>query len=128
MQSFEHIKQKLKSLKLELHALSIAYTDKRTPLAAKLMIGLTVGYFLSPIDLVPDFIPVLGVLDDLLLVPMLIMFSIKLIPVEVMADSRKQASFSTFKFDKTNWIFAFIIILIWIICLLGLINIFLVKR
>jgi uncharacterized membrane protein YkvA (DUF1232 family) len=128
MQSFEHIKQKLKSLKSELHALSIAYTDKRTPLVAKLMIGLTVGYFLSPIDLVPDFIPVLGILDDLLLVPMLIMFSIKLIPTEVMLDSRHTASASSANFTKNNWFFAIFIILIWILCLVGLINIFLFKR
>ncbi|HSM62649.1 MAG TPA: YkvA family protein, partial [Gillisia sp.] len=65
----QKLKEKVKHLKSEIQVLSIAYSDKRTPWTAKLLIGLTVGYLLSPIDLVPDFIPVLGILDDLILVP-----------------------------------------------------------
>lgn len=71
------LKQKVRKLKAEIQVLIFAYSDRRTPFIAKLVIGLTVGYLLSPIDLVPDFIPVLGLLDDLIIVPLLITLSIR---------------------------------------------------
>jgi len=86
----DRLKEKVSALKRELSVLRIAYKDKRTPFLAKLMLWLTVGYLLSPIDLIPDFIPVLGLLDDLVIVPLLIKVSIRLIPVEVIEDARKQ--------------------------------------
>lgn len=69
--------------------LIIAYADKRTPLTAKILIGLTIGYLLSPIDLIPDFIPIIGFLDDLIIVPLLISLSIKLIPIKVLTEARE---------------------------------------
>ena len=93
----------------------LAYRDKRTPFAAKLLIGLTVGYLMSPIDLIPDFIPVLGLLDDLLIVPALITFSIKLIPEEVIRDARLRAVSDPAMQKRNNWIFAILIILVWIV-------------
>ena len=66
------LKQRARQLKSEANVLMIAYKDKRTPSSAKILIGLTVGYLLCPIDLIPDFIPVLGLLDDLIIVPALI--------------------------------------------------------
>ena len=92
----------------------IAYSDKRTPLIAKLLIGLTVGYLLSPIDLIPDFIPVLGILDDLIIVPILISISIKLIPEIVLSDAKKELNTHPEKIKKDNWFFALLIILFWI--------------
>lgn len=111
----QKLKEKVKHLKSEIQVLSIAYSDKRTPWTAKLLIGLTVGYLLSPIDLVPDFIPVLGILDDLILVPLLITISIKLIPDIVLEDARKMALENPKRMKKNNWIVAFFILLIWLI-------------
>ena len=111
------LKQKAKQLKSETQVLMIAYKDKGTPLLAKMLIGLTVAYLLSPIDLIPDFIPVLGLLDDLIIVPALIALSIKLIPERVLNDSREKLKSNPQRYKKNNWLFAIIIILIWILAL-----------
>lgn len=93
--------------------LVLAYRDKRTPFLAKLLIGITIGYLLSPVDLIPDFIPVLGLLDDLIIVPALILLSIKLIPAIVLNEAREIARSNPRQLKKTNWVFAIIIIIIW---------------
>ena len=111
------LKQKAKQLKSEAHVLMIAYGDKRTPLFAKILIGVTVGYLLSPIDLIPDFIPVLGVLDDLIIVPALIALSIRLIPSNVLINAREQVKNNPQRYKQNNWLFAIIIIIIWIAAL-----------
>lgn len=72
-------------------ALWLAARDTRVPLAAKLLAGLVAAYALSPIDLIPDFIPVLGYLDDLLIVPAGIWLAVRLIPADVFADLRRRA-------------------------------------
>lgn len=109
------LKEKVKHLKKETGVLLIAYQDIRTPILAKILIGVTVGYLLSPIDLIPDFIPVLGILDDLILVPLLISVSIKMVPQEVLKDSRTYANNNTQALAKTNYIFATVIIMVWIL-------------
>ena len=114
MQFLTKLKQKAKQLKSEAMVLMIAYKDKRTPIAAKILIGITVGYLLSPVDLVPDFIPVLGLLDDIIIVPLLITASIKLIPEIVLSDARIAIQASPKKYEKNNWIFGCIIIAIWV--------------
>ena len=91
MEIIANLKRKAKLLKAEIQVLALAYSDKRTPFLAKLVIGLTVGYLLSPIDLIPDFIPILGLLDDLIIVPLLILLSIRLIPASVLQDARERA-------------------------------------
>jgi uncharacterized membrane protein YkvA (DUF1232 family) len=78
-------------LKSETYAVYLAYRDPRTPWYAKVLAALVVSYALSPIDLIPDFIPVLGYLDDLLIVPAGLALAVKLIPGEVMADCRARA-------------------------------------
>ena len=103
MKILTKIKAKVKILKSQIYILRIAYSDKRTPLIAKLLIGLTVGYLLSPIDLIPDFIPVLGILDDLIIVPILISISIKLIPEIVLSDAKKELNTHPEKIKKDNW-------------------------
>lgn len=110
----QNLKDKVKILKSEIQVLSIAYSDSRTPWTAKLLIGLTVGYLLSPIDLIPDFIPVLGILDDLIIVPLLITASIKLIPKIVIHEARKEANKNPKRMKKKNWLVAFFILLIWL--------------
>lgn len=114
MNFFSNLKKKVKKLKEEIQVLILAYADVRTPFSAKLVIGLTVSYLLSPIDLIPDFIPVLGFLDDLIIVPLLIMLSIKLIPDIVLKDARQKALDSPETLKKNNWIFALLIIAFWL--------------
>lgn len=83
---------RLRALKRETRAVTIAARDPRTPWPAKVLSALVVAYALSPIDLIPDFIPVLGYLDDLILVPLGIWLVLRLIPDEVMADARRKAA------------------------------------
>ena len=119
MQWLQKLKIKAKELKREAKVLIIAYKDDRTPFAAKILIAVTVGYLLSPIDLIPDFIPVLGILDDIIIVPALIYLSIKLLPADVVADARLKAMADTGGLKKNNWIFAAIIIFLWIAAIYG---------
>jgi len=80
-----------KSLKRDVVALYLAGQDARTPWLAKAVAAAVVAYALSPIDLIPDFIPIIGYLDDLLLVPLGIMLAVRLIPRELMAEFREAA-------------------------------------
>ena len=84
-------KARARALKAETYALYIAYRDPRTPWYARLAAGLVAAYAFSPLDLIPDFTPVLGYLDDLLLVPLGVALALRLIPAEVMADARQHA-------------------------------------
>lgn len=86
------LKRLTKHLKLEVLPLYYAYRDPRVPWYAKLLIVIEVGYALSPIDLISDFIPVLGYLDDLVIVPLGLAMVIKMIPGQVMEEARQKAS------------------------------------
>lgn len=112
MESWKH---KAKRLKADVFALYFAYRDSRVPWFAKLFIILVMGYAFSPIDLIPDFIPVLGYLDDLVLLPLGVALAIKMIPKVVMDEARLKAE----SMDKKpqNWLAALIIVIIWIIAL-----------
>ncbi len=119
MKLIAQLKNKVKQLKKQIYILKIAYIDARTPFFAKLLIGLTVGYLLSPIDLIPDFIPILGVIDDLILVPILIFMSIKTIPTEVLIDAEKSIDLTQPELlEKNNWFIAFLIVSIWVSALI----------
>ena len=85
------LKQRARHLKAETFALYLAARDPRTPWYAKLLVAGIVAYALSPIDLIPDFVPVLGYLDDLILIPAGIALAIKLVPEPVLAECRTQA-------------------------------------
>lgn len=87
----EKLKQKAQELKAEVYTLYLACRDPRTPWYAKGFAALVVAYALSPIDLIPDFIPVLGYLDDLILVPAGIWLAIRMVPAEVIQESRVKA-------------------------------------
>jgi uncharacterized membrane protein YkvA (DUF1232 family) len=108
-----NLKEQAGKLKAQARVLVIAYGDKRTPVLAKLLIGLTVAYLLSPIDLIPDFIPVLGIMDDLILVPILIRWSLRLIPAQVLEDAERYAASNPAGIKKRNWAFAAVIVLVW---------------
>ncbi|TFG81490.1 MAG: DUF1232 domain-containing protein, partial [Spirochaetales bacterium] len=84
-------KDKAERVKREAITLYFALSDPRTPWYAKVIVALTVGYALSPIDIIPDFIPVLGYVDDLLIVPAGISLALRLTPPEVLAASREKA-------------------------------------
>ena len=114
---FNKLKRKVRQIKSEAAVLIVAYADQRTPLIAKIIIGFTIGYLLSPIDLIPDFIPVAGILDDLIIVPLLFFLSIRLIPGIVLAEARQYIKDNPQKLKRNNWIFAAGIILIWLLLL-----------
>lgn len=80
-----------RDIKRDVVALWLAARDPRVPVAAKIVSGIVAAYALSPIDLIPDFIPVIGYLDDVILVPLGILLAIRLIPARVMAQLREQA-------------------------------------
>ena len=108
------LKQRARALKAESLALLLAARDPRTPWVAKLLIVLVVAYALSPIDLVPDFIPVLGYLDDLVLVPLGVMLAIRLVPPEVLADCRGRAGEMVGRAKRIGWIAAAVISAFWL--------------
>ena len=111
---------KLKNLKKEVASLYLASKRKDVPWYAKLIIILVVGYALSPIDLIPDFIPVLAYLDDLIIVPIGVAFAIRLIPENVMKECREQSE-NIFKTGTPkNWIAGGIIIFIWIVIVISI--------
>ena len=89
---FDRLKSWAAGLKRDVVALWIAARDPRVPLAAKLIAGAVAAYALSPIDLIPDFIPIIGYLDDLLLVPLGMWAALRLVPPDLLAEFRAQAS------------------------------------
>ncbi len=115
MSFYNTLKQQARKLKAEGAALYHAYRDRRTPWTAKLLIAFTLAYLLSPVDLVPDFIPVLGQLDDLLILPLLIALSIRLIPAQVMDEARTKAAVSGGMGKRTNWVFGVLVVALWIL-------------
>ena len=106
------LKERARSLQRDTVAVWFAAKDKRTPWYARALAVLVTAYALSPVDLVPDFIPVLGYLDDLVLIPAGIALTLKLIPAEVMADARLKAEASLAK--PATWWMTALIILVWI--------------
>ena len=106
------LKDKARALKRETTALWFALRDPRTPWAARVVGALVVAYALSPIDLIPDFIPVLGLLDDLILLPLGIALCMRLIPADVFEDARRRAIDAELR--SVNQIAAAVIVLIWI--------------
>ena len=107
------LKEKAKQLKIDIPAVFLALKDKKTPWYAKLFAALTVAYALSPIDLIPDFIPVLGYLDDLILLPLLVALTVKFIPRDVFAAYRQQAEGMWQNGKPEKWYYAVPIILVW---------------
>jgi len=88
----ETAKSRARDIKLDIVALWFAARDPRVPWSAKLVAGMVAAYALSPIDLIPDFIPVIGYLDDVILVPLGVLAVVRMIPPEVMAEHRKTAA------------------------------------
>lgn len=109
------LKERAKRLKSDIPAVFIALKDKNTPIIAKIMAALTVAYALSPVDLIPDFIPLLGYLDDVIILPAMVALTIKLIPAEIWEHSRVKAEDMWQDGKPKKWYFALPIVLIWVL-------------
>lgn len=114
-----NLKENAKTIKKMIPAIWIAMKRKETPFLAKAMALLTLGYALSPIDLIPDFIPVIGYLDDLILLPLMIILTVKLIPKEILEECMNESEGMWDRLPKMNW-FVIVIVLFWV-CLIYLI-------
>lgn len=108
----DQLKQWAKQIKRDVYAVWFAARDPETPFLAKLVALLVVAYAISPIDLIPDFIPVLGYLDDLILVPLGILLVLRLVPTEVMQRCRLQADAISQK--PSSYIAALVFIILWL--------------
>lgn len=104
-----------RQLKLETYALYLAYRDPRVPWYARLFAACVVAYAFSPIDLIPDPIPVLGYLDDLILIPLGVALALKMIPPSVLAECRERARRAMAEGKPTNWVAAGVIIALWLL-------------
>jgi uncharacterized membrane protein YkvA (DUF1232 family) len=109
---FTRLKKWANIAKRDVVALWIAARDPRTPRSAKLVAGVTAAYALSPIDLIPDFIPVVGYLDDLVLVPLGIWLAVRMVPVALMVEFRAQAE--DLERQPSSRVAAAVIILFWV--------------
>lgn len=113
--NIESWKRRAKQLKSEMYALYLAYKDPRVPWYARLFAACVVGYAFSPIDLIPDPIPILGYLDDLILVPLGVALAVKMIPRDVLDKCREKAQLAMSEGKPVNWVAAGFIIALWIL-------------
>jgi uncharacterized membrane protein YkvA (DUF1232 family) len=118
---FEDIKSRARLLKDEAITVYLAARDPRTPWYAKAVIICTVAYAFSPIDLIPDFIPILGHLDDVILVPAGIALAIRLIPAEVLEEAREKVAGSGVE-RSVGYVGMGIIVILWIVILVSLVR------
>ena len=109
------LKQRAKQLKTDIPAVFIALKRKETQFIAKILAIITVMYALSPVDFIPDFIPVIGLLDDVILLPGLVAVIIKLIPPEIFAECRKEAEGLWADGKPKKWYYALPIVLVWVV-------------
>lgn len=121
-----NLKERADRLKTDIPAVFLCLKRKDTPLIPKIIAGITMIYALSPIDLIPDFIPVLGYLDDLILLPALIALTIRLIPKDTFACCRRQAQGMWADGKPKKWYYGVPILLIWLLIFWLLIKAFLI--
>ncbi len=108
------LRQRASALKAETYALYLACRDPRTPWVARLMAAIVVAYALSPLDLIPDVIPIFGYLDDIVLVPLGIALVIRLLPSVVLQEARAQAALHPMRLSK-DWRSGGVIMLAWLV-------------
>ena len=114
---WQRCRRRAEGLRTDTYALYLACRDPRTPWYARLLVAGVVAYAISPIDLVPDFIPVLGLLDDIIIVPLGAALAFRLVPREVMADCREKARRATGAAAprRTRWLAGAIVAAIWLL-------------
>ena len=111
------MRQWARRIKRDTYALYLAVRNPRTPWYAKLFAACVVAYAFSPIDLIPDFIPILGYVDDVIIVPLGIMLALKMIPVAVMAECRALADASLPSSKPRSYVAAVAIVAVWLLTL-----------
>jgi len=111
------VKAQVQDMKCSVLALYLARRDPRIPFKSKILIAIAVGYLLSPIDIIPDFIPVIGQLDDLLIVPVLVGWAIKSIPSKILDEYKEKAKVEFKEGTPKSYRAAIIIVMIWILSL-----------
>ena len=126
MGAFERLKDRARRLKAEVFALYLAYRDPRVPWHARVFAAIVVGYAFSPIDLIPDPIPVLGYLDDLVLIPLGVALAVKMVPAPVLAECREEARRRVAEEKPVNRVAAAVIVAVWV--LLAALAVLLVRR
>jgi len=110
-----NLKERAKQLKTDIPAVFIALRKKETPTIAKILAGITIIYALSPVDIIPDFIPVLGYFDDLIILPSLITLTVRLIPPDIFAECRIRAEGLWVNDKPKKWYFALPMVVIWLL-------------
>lgn len=110
-----NLRERAKKLKINIPTMFIVMRKKETPVIAKIITGFIVVYTLSPIDLIPDFIPVLGYLDDIILLPAMVALAIRIISPEILAESKKEAEGLWINGKTQKWYYALPIVLLWLI-------------
>jgi uncharacterized membrane protein YkvA (DUF1232 family) len=110
-------RRRVKELKNRIGILYLAVKHPRTPWYVKVLATLVVAYALSPIDFIPDFIPILGFLDELLLLPFGIWLTLKLVPPEIWLECQQQAEQQVLSERPRNWTAAVVIVLLWLLIL-----------
>lgn len=108
-------KQQVKKLKKDTYVIYLACKDSRVPWYARALAAIVVAYALSPIDLIPDIIPVIGYLDDLILVPLGIILVIRMIPQSVLEQCRQEAEIAIDRSTPKSWIAAVVVVAIWLL-------------
>lgn len=124
--NFESLKEKSILLKQNIITLYFASKHPDLSLKPKLLILFIIGYTMSPIDLIPDFVPIIGYLDDIIIIPLLISLVLKMIPQQILIESRKKAKEEKILLSN-NWFFGIAFILFWIYLLVKVI-LFIIKR
>jgi len=119
-----NLKERAKQLKTDIPAVFIALRKKETPVLAKILAGVTVAYALSPIDLIPDFIPVLGYLDDVILLPAFVALTIKLIPDDVFSECRKESAGLWKDGKPKKWYYSIPVIVVWLLIIFVIVKAF----
>jgi uncharacterized membrane protein YkvA (DUF1232 family) len=114
------LSEQARKWKAELYVLYLAARDGRTPILPKVIAAVVVGYAFSPIDFIPDFIPLLGYVDDVILVPLGIMLALRLIPPQVLDDCRRQAALNPLSKKVKVWAAGAIVIVLWLSILIYL--------
>lgn len=98
-----YLKKVLEEFKNNLRIYKLVLKDERTPKAAKILLWIAIAYLISPIDLIPDFIPIIGHMDDLVVVTLLVITALKIIPKEVINDNRKKVIEKNLIFNKKGF-------------------------
>ncbi|MGQ9653245.1 MAG: YkvA family protein [Thermodesulfobacteriota bacterium] len=106
-------KGRVQQLNSEIHAVFLAYQDRRVPWYTKAFLACLMAYALSPLDLIPDFIPILGQADDLILIPLGIALAIRMIPQEVLVECRQRAGACAVGSSPWRWVGVWVVVTVW---------------